>query len=322
MFVFTALLLFACFSCKQEHEDIPVVTTTQVTGITQISAYGGGNIVSDGSSAVVSKGICWSIHDNPDTTANKSFSKSGNFICKLTGLNSNTTYYVRAFATNNSGIGYGKVLIFSTKPGIYAGTVTDIDNNTYNTVKIGNQIWMEENLKTTTFNDGTPIPYVEPDSLWNPFFAAAYGIYADSEKVYKDIYGAIYNWHCVGTNKLCPVGWHVPSDSEWQVLVDYLGGDIEAGGKLKEAGTSHWFSLNTGATNESGFSALPGGWRGDDAAFTKAGAYGYWWSSTRRAEGYPSDNFCWGRFLFHESKRIYRYYDWEGLGFSVRCVKD
>lgn len=136
--------------------------------------------------------------------------------------------------------------------------VLDTDGNIYHTVVIGNQVWIVENLKTTRYNDGTSIPLVTGNTEWINLTTPGYCWY-DNDITNKETYGALYNWYAVQTNKICPAGWHVPSDSEWTALTDFLGGESTAGGKLKEAGTMHWDSPNTGATDESGLTLLPGG---------------------------------------------------------------
>ena len=136
-------------------------------------------------------------------------------------------------------------------------TATDIDGNVYHTVTIGTQIWMVENLKTTRYNDGSPIPFVTDSSSWSNLTTPGYCWY-NNDTTNKNTYGALYNWFAVNTGKLAPTGWHVPTDDEWTTLTTYLGGESIAGGKLKETGTTHWRTPNAGATNEIGFTASSG----------------------------------------------------------------
>jgi uncharacterized protein (TIGR02145 family) len=160
--------------------------------------------------------------------------------------------------------------------------VSDVDGNVYEVIRIGRQLWMKENLKTLKFNDGTDI-LNETDSInWKSLSAPAYCWYKnDTSAETKGTYGALYNWNAVSTGFLCPAGWHIPSSDEWETLKKYLGGQDMAGGKLKESGTMHWNNPNTGATNESGFTALPGGLRDDYyGKFDGRGFKGYWWSRT------------------------------------------
>jgi uncharacterized protein (TIGR02145 family) len=162
-------------------------------------------------------------------------------------------------------------------------TVTDFDGNIYQTVTIGDQVWLVENFMSTRYNDGTSIPLVTINTDWINLSAPGYCWY-DNDIANRETYGALFNWYAVQTNKLCPTGWHVPSDEEWTTLTDFLGGESTVGGKLKEAGTSHWDSPNIGATNESGFTALPGGFRGAQGVCYYIGHWGQFWTSTSPVE--------------------------------------
>jgi uncharacterized protein (TIGR02145 family) len=173
-----------------------------------------------------------------------------------------------------------------------------------------------ENLKTTYYNDTTPIPLVTDDSAWVAMTTPGYCWY-NYEEVYNNTYGGLYNWYAVNTGKLAPDGWHVPTDSEWSILTTYLGGLSVAGGKLKEAGTMHWVSPNTGATNETGFSALPGSSRDDASLVPLVGKYGYWWSSTAYNTGRS-----WARFLHYNNASVLRTSYLNVYGFSVRCIRN
>lgn len=193
---------------------------------------------------------------------------------------------------------------------------TDGDGNNYPILQIGTQIWMAENLKTTKYNDGVLIPNVAEISGWGSLTTPAYCWY-NNESGGKDIYGALYNWFAVNTAKICASGWHVPSDAEWTTLADYLGSLTAAGGKLKETGTKHWNNPNTGATNEFGFTALPGGYRNYDEKFYEVGNFGYWWSSTP-----GSSSNAWYYSMNRYLTSIYRTIYYRVNGFSVRCLKD
>ena len=196
-------------------------------------------------------------------------------------------------------------------------TVKDIDGNIYHTVKIGTQIWMVENLKTTKYNDGTEIPLVTDYSIWAALLTPAYCWYSNDATTYKNRYGALYNWAAVSTAKLAPIGWHVPNEADWTTVTTYLGGETVAGGKLKEAGTLNWTKPNAFATNQTNFSALPGGYRLYNGTFDSVGENGFWWSSTE------SDWRC--------AESLWMTYNYgasvgnsisKQSGFSVRCVKD
>jgi uncharacterized protein (TIGR02145 family) len=209
-----------------------------------------------------------------------------------------------------------------------AGTVTDYDGNIYQTVTIGNQEWMAENLKVTHYRNGDDIPNITNNSTWSGLTTGAYCEY-NNDINNVATYGRLYNWYAaVDSRNIAPAGWHVPSDAEWKQLEMYLGmsqaqADFAAwrgtteGGKMKETGTTHWLSPNTGATNESGFSGLPGGNRDYDGAYDDVGYYAYFWSSTELGS-----NYVWNRYLGYNNSGVYRYYDDELYGFSLRCVRD
>jgi len=196
-------------------------------------------------------------------------------------------------------------------------SLKDIERNKYKTVTIGTQVWMAENLKTTKFNDGSSIPIVTDNEAWIKLTTPAYSWYNNDSTENKKAYGALYNWYAVSTNKLCPAGWHVPTDEEWQTLTLYLDGYYTAGGKMKEKGTKHWKSPNIGATNESGFNALPAGYRSLQGIFNYIGISAYWWSSTKYNE---SSVLFWN--IRYRLGYIYKFRSENFCGFSVRCLKD
>jgi uncharacterized protein (TIGR02145 family) len=196
--------------------------------------------------------------------------------------------------------------------------ITDIDGNVYNKVIIGSQVWMKENLKATKLNDGTNIPLETNNAAWISLTDPAYCWYNNDAASYKDTYGALYNWFTIETSKLCPIGWHVPSDAEWYTLIDSLGGENIAGGKLKETGNAHWISPNTGATDEYGFTALPSGNRiGADGSFNNLGGYEIYWSSDE-----SSYTQAINRVLVFDDTNFRIGYDNKTAGFSVRCIED
>ena len=198
-------------------------------------------------------------------------------------------------------------------------TITDIDGNVYRIVTIGSQTWMGENLKTTRYYDGTPIPLITDATEWSELETPGYCWYNNNESENKGLYGALYNWYAAAHPKICPEGWHVPSDEEWTVLTDYLGGESTAGGKLKEAGTEHWREPNTGATNETGFTALPAGIRyGTNGDYKSQGEEGRWWTSTDH-ETFGSG---WFRTMKYGSRNVGRHHLLKIHGFCIRCIKD
>jgi uncharacterized protein (TIGR02145 family) len=199
------------------------------------------------------------------------------------------------------------------------GTVTDADGNVYHTLKIGTQIWMAENLKTTKYNDGTAIPLVTDNTTWKNLSTPGYCWYNNEGPTFKYTYGALYNWYTVNTGKLSPKGWHVPTDAEWEILVTFLGGDTIAGGKMKETGTAHWLPPNKGSTNSSGFTALPSGGRSYvDGSFSGLGHSTDFWSSTE----VDSVLFAFSRLLYPDTAFVYHAMGNKKFGSSVRCLQD
>jgi uncharacterized protein (TIGR02145 family) len=199
-----------------------------------------------------------------------------------------------------------------------SGTVTDIDGNVYQTVTIGTQVWMKENLKVTKYRNGDPIPNVTDGLEWSNLSTGAYCDY-ENNPGNSATYGRLYNWYAVNDSRnIAPTGWHVPSNEEWTILTDYLGGEGIAGGKLKETGTTHWYGA-FGSTNEIGFTALPGGCRGSDSSgiFIYIGKDGYWWCSTESSTGW-----AWLRTMHYSDSKIEKYTFNKEDGFSVRCIKD
>lgn len=197
----------------------------------------------------------------------------------------------------------------------YGETVTDIDGNEYLTVVIFNQTWIAENLKTTKLNDGSPIIKSSVSDTLADNTLPHYSIY-DNETDNKNHYGVLYNWYAINTQKLCPTGWKVPSEEDWEMLTDSLGGTSIAGGKLKQNGTAYWKSANVNATNSYNFNALPGGYRNLKGTFKHLGERGFWWSSTSR-----DSVSSWYQALYYYSGQIYNNNFSNNMGFSVRCVK-
>jgi len=194
--------------------------------------------------------------------------------------------------------------------------ITDAGGNVYTSVTIGTQEWMSENLRTTKYSDGTAIPNVTSNSDWGSLSTGAWCNYNNSSSN-NATYGKLYNWYAVETSKLCPTGWHVPTDSEWTVLTDYLAADGHSGaeGKALKA-TSGWNSGGNG-TDDYGFLGLPGGSRDYDGNFYYIGNDGYWWSSSQ-----TNTSNAWNRNMDDGNDSVNRYYDDKRYGFSVRCLRD
>lgn len=294
----------------------PEVNFIRVSNITDRSATIGYDVTSKKEANVAETGIYWGTSPDPESTGTKKIIgyETGRLSTTMIGLSPNTTYYFKAFATNNEGTSYSDQVIINTFG------VMDVDSNLYKTVIIGNQEWMGANLKTTKYNDGNPIPLVTDHPEWERLSTPAYCWYRYGDS-YISTYGALYNWYAVNTGKLCPTGWHAPSESEWATLINYLGGAEIAGGKLKEAGTMNWRSPNTGATNETGFTALPGGWQVGNYG-SMLWEQGLWWTATSSIN---DANNAWLVFLKYDESIIglldccinAKYY-----GVSVRCIKD
>jgi uncharacterized protein (TIGR02145 family) len=308
LFIF---LISFFYSCKKE-DCRPDVSTNEVTGITQSMAICGGVVTSEGCAKVIARGVCWS-GDHPPTTADaktEDGASDGSFTSNIIGLVPSTTYFIRAYATNRHGTAYGPTMTVTTS---YGGElVTDIDGNIYHTITIGTQVWMLENLRVTRFRNGDSIKYVTDSYCWDSDNVPHYCPY-NSDESNVNVYGYLYNQSAVlDTDGLAPSGWHVPSPAEIQVLIDYLGGEAVAGGKLKEYGTSHWHSPNIGASNESGFTALPGGRRVAYGAYERIGDICNFWSS------YP----WWLIQVSFDEPKSFFYIQAGSTGASVRCIRD
>ena len=295
---------------------VPELNTIEAANVTDTSAMIMGEIISNGGAAIIVSGVCWSTSPGPtDKLVTKTINgaSSGQYMSIITGLTASTTYYARAYATNVNGTGYGNEITFTTAA---AGSVAlDFDGNVYNTVVIGTQTWLASNLKTTHLNDGTPIANVTADAAWMSLGTPGYAWY-NNDAVTNADYGILYNWSTVNTGILCPTGWHVPSDADWTTLTTLLGGSFGAGSKLKETGTTHWLPPNSDATNEVGFTALPGGLRNYMGPFNGIGDSGNFWTSTRISTDPTSAN------IYSISGELMLMMTMELSGLSVRCIQD
>lgn len=208
----------------------------------------------------------------------------------------------------------------------YAGptVIKDGDGNVYNSITIGEQTWLDKNLKTTSFNDGEPIAEVTDDTEWKETQSPAYCWYDNNEAEYKDVTGSLYNYFVVESGKICPVGWHVPSQEEWKTLLDYLGDD--AANQLKDANSNLW-KVKGNATNSTGFSGLPGGQRSNEGEFRDFRERGIWWISGKEILGLSE--FIYYMEMIHspcdgnkirEGAAGYEYLN--NTGFSIRCIKN
>ena len=317
LLAFFVVLIYS-YSCQEERDEIPSLKTSGITEISKTSAICGGTILSDGGSAILENGICWSINSQPTIKDDKSTGVGSNsFTANLTGLTLGTKYYVRAYATNAVGTGYGDEVTFYT-----TGMVNDIDGNSYDTLRIESQTWMVQNLKTTRFNNGVTIQLVTDNNSWSSLSTAAY-CELNNDITNVDLYGRLYNFYVAADNqKACPTGWRVATDADWTLLTTSLGGADVAGGKLKSI--KGWMNPNFGTENRTGFSALPGGYRKADGSYTRVfyingevmGDFGYWWTSTDY-----DDLQGVGRNMFSDLYRVGVLHLDKKQGLSIRCIK-
>ena len=303
---------------------VPVLTTTNLTVVTTTGATTGGTISNNGGSAITANGVCWSTSQNPTIADDLTTDATGSvtFVSNLTGLTPGTVYYVRAYATNSTQTGYGNQIILTT-------SITDIESNVYRTVLIGTQLWTAENLKTVKLNDNSDIPNVLASADWNLLTTPAF-IWYNNNVANKDIYGAIYNWHTINTGRLCPAGWHVPTDIEYNTMEIHLGvpaADVniygfrgtDQGTQLKS--TTTWLAGGNG-TNSSGFNAVAGGYRQwTTGSFWGSGINTYFWTASDDAvNGNPTVS--WYRRLDNTDGRSYKATTEKTGGKYVRCIKD
>jgi uncharacterized protein (TIGR02145 family) len=319
---------------------LPSITTNTPNSIGIDSVIVGGNITNDGGSSIVLRGVCYSTTPNPNmgNMRTEDGSGVGSFSTILRNLNPSTTYYVRSYAKNTNGVVvYGNEVSFSTYTSngfSSCGGVTDVDGNSYQTVQIGTQCWTQSNLKVSRFRNGDSILTGFSNSDWyNLFYTPAYSIY-NNDAQNEIIFGKLYNHVSVrDSREICPTGWHVPTDTEWNVLIKFLdsGADTScnncvqspiAGGALKSTSIfpiqSGWMSPNTGATNSSGFFGTPGGMRdGHTGTFNDLGNVAFWWTSSTSHAGHPA------RVVLHNGANVNKGGNFHGLyGFSVRCLRD
>lgn len=305
------------FSVRCIKNTSPVISTNAVTYILSTGFTSGGVVSDNGGEAITECGLCWSTSTTPTVNGDKKVvTLSGtSFTTNITGLLPQTTYYVRSYAINSIGVSYGNLISITTP---LVDPIYDIDGNEYHSVVIGTQTWMQENLRTTRYRNGDAVNYIPESSSWSWTGSGAYS-WINNDANTKSIYGAIYNGYTVlDYRNIAPEGWHVPSTSEWQTLIAYLGGETVAGGKMKETGNAHWIAPNTNATNTSGFSALPEGQRHmSTGAYNNLGYNAYYWSSTVY-DYYSNDQII----LFNNSGNASKSACSNNYGNAIRCIKN
>lgn len=288
-------------------------TTDGVSALSKTSAKIHGSVRTDISSTVVSfeYGISTSYGQAVQVTNNLACGILNNRITAvLNGLNPETLYHYRIKAVNSTGTYYGHDLTFRT---FNEQTIDDLDGNTYNSVTIGSQVWLTENLKVTKYNDVSPIPLVTDNTTWNEMITSGFCWYNNDYETNKDTFGALYNWYAVYTNNICPSGWHVPDLTEWNTLAEYLGEN--SGSKIRETVINQCGLDAIFTTNESGFSGLPGVWRTDYDTFSHFGDAGPWWTLT-------SDNPLSSWYFYVSGNDLTNSVMVKNYGMSVRCIKD
>lgn len=279
--------------------EIPLLSTTALTDITSTSCKSGGIVIYEGSSTVISRGVCWSVTNSPTLSDAKTIDGTGigEFSSYVNGLQPNTAYYLRAYATNEQGTGYGNLLYL--KP--LKTSVTDIEGNEYTTVVIGTQVWTVENLNVTKYRNGDDIENIQDGASWNTTEKGAYCDY-ENDELNSNTYGRLYNWYAtIDARNLAPAGWHVATYEDYQVLIEYLGGPYEAEEKLINGG----------------FKALAGGKRNRDGNFYDKEVFPYFWTSTEYHEGSK-----WARYIVLDGGELDIITLSKNYGFAVRLVRD
>lgn len=299
----------------------PSVTTLPATNIYLTGSTLNGTVNANYISSVVSFEYGTTTNYGSTTTAKQSpaeGSEISNVNAAVSNLSGGTTWHYRIKGENQLGTNYGNDVAFTT-PASGGSTVTDVEGNVYNTITIATQTWMAENLKTGKYNNGDLIGTTSPANLdltyaTSPEYQWAY----EGNESNVTINGRLYTWYAISDSRgVCPTGWHIPTDAEWTTLTNALGDETIAGAKLKETGFIHWRTPNTGATNATGFTALPGGFRDNDGTFFYLGTYGRWWSITEDQSIY-----IWYRFMTYTSINVFREHSYKRGGLSVRCLKD
>ena len=301
--------------------DVPAIESAEPFEVTGATVMAGGNITADGGKPVLEAGICFDTLPDPDISDSLRFVSSpgtGSFTIKIIDLRPTQTYYYRAFARNAAGLAYGTVKSFTTTVLYTPGdTMSDQEGTKYPTIVILGKRWMAANLRTAKYRDGSSITNASTNAAWSSQTEGAWSVY-DNQNSNNAVYGKLYNWFAtVSPKELCPTGWKVPTDTDWENLIAYLGDVNKAGLKMRTTGTSLWNPPNAGADNSSGFSGVPGGNRGDFGAFGFKGAAAFFWTSTQF-----DATFARFRSLNGDLPTVTDGYDRKKVGMSVRCMEE
>ncbi len=320
-------IVLICSCAREGATSLPVAETYPPYDVTAVSAIAAGRVTSDGGGNIVERGFYWGEEPDLPDEGQKIVAGSGmgEFEIKLEGLEMETTYYISAFAENEQGISTGEILSFTTTLFRYGEGVTDHEGNHYNTIIVGNQEWMAGNLMVSSYRNGDPIPEIEDGNDWHNLTGGAFVWYENRYEGRGEYYGALYNWYAVADERgLCPPGWRVPGEEDWDSLVIFLGGSEIAGGAMKSERTfpdlhPRWNEPNTGATNTGGFSAFPAGYRERAGSFRDLGERAFWWSADEHGiDGSWAHNMV----LRYDYPGVFRFSSSKHRGCSVRCIKD
>ena len=311
-----AISSLECYSATNYGTLSALTATTVASRVTSVIFYTGGNGGTHNGQVVSSTGVT-----GLTATLQAGTFANGNGILLYTITGTPSTLGTASFALNIGGKTCTVRRAVAHPTSGYGSNITDVEGNSYKTVYIGTQQWMGENLKTSKYSDGTTIPNITVNTQWAKLTTGAWAYY-NNDAANNAKYGKFYNWYAVskttnGNKNVCPTGWHVPTDAEWTVLTDYLGGASVAGGKMKEVGTTNWISPNTDATNTSLFTGLPHGYRSEYENYGGIGRFGYWWSSSVN-----STDDAWVRGMGTSDGSAYRANFGKRNGHSVRCLMD
>ncbi len=333
---FTILFLIVFSSCKEEPiVEKPETSSLTILSVEKISVAFSFSLINNNGGNITEIGICWDTLDYPKISKNKLElnTEELEFSKILNNLSPDTEYYIRSYAINSAGVGYSETSNFKTYTLYYEGTIQDVENNEYEIISVGEQIWVSENLKTTKLNDNTPIQQISDNTAWGETNNAACCWYFNNQTENIDVYGALYNYSAIETGKLCPQGYHVPTVQEWENLKNYLithGYNFDgssSGNKFAKSlaskegwaysGAEGCIGNNPDSNNSSGFNVYPSGIRNNSGDFLSRTYVASFWTSTI----IDQDN-ANSIDLFNSNASVYINENPKLDGFSVRCIKD